>query len=125
MVSGEDLFGWVDPRKLVRGGDPGTAQEAAWALDPETGNWRVAKCLYEVGELTTGEMDEVYAGWGWENHDGEPHKRVDTLRKLGWVEDTGKVRESRKTGRRQIVWALTEWGRLRMGALLGDAGVDW
>lgn len=113
-----DLFAWVNTT-LVRSTDPNTSREAAFTLDPETGNWRVAFCLYhnEPG-LTCDEMDDLYAGFGWTNHDGEPHKRVDTLRKVGWVEDSGLVRPSKKTRRNQIVWVMTEKGRLKMSQVL-------
>lgn len=113
-----DLFAWVNTT-LARNTDPPTSQEAAFHLDPETGNWRVAFCLYHnVAGLTCDEMDDLYADMGWINHDGEPHKRVDTLRKVGWVEDSGLTRPSKKTRRNQIVWTMTEKGRFKMGKLL-------
>src|SRR5215471_9681119 len=102
----------TDPETLARADDPETSKEAAITLKEDSGNLRVSTILYETGkELTCDEIEDGYVEKGWYNHDGEPHKRIDTLRKAGWVEETGEFRKSKQTGRRMTVYRLTEKGR--------------
>jgi hypothetical protein len=103
----------LDPRTHARTTDPDTSHEAAAKLTPRS--TMMARLLSAFLDCDRN-ADEATEAAGYSPADGA-WKRISDLAAVGWIADTGERREGR-SGRRQIVWYITDDGMRAAAALL-------
>ena len=90
-------------------GAPDTEREAAISVYPRTGTGRRRVLDYLYGSGSHGATDEeISVALGLRLYTAAP--RRNELRDLGWIEDSGRRRET-TTGARAAVWVMTAAGR--------------
>lgn len=102
----------LDPRTHARTTDPDTSHEAAARLGPAGTMMAALLGAFLDADLT---CEQAALSCGYEPE--RASKRVSDLANVEWITDTGERRVGR-TGRRQIVWHITDNGVLALARYL-------